>query len=261
MYSQTPNETDYISLLYDVVGIPASALPTVITDPTANPVLSQVAGGTLAGATYYVRYTYANASGETLPSPEASLAVTANNLLVVASPAPASGAATWNVYVSTATGTETLQASGIAIGTDWTLPVSGLVTGAALPASNTTANASIIATTLQIAIDIVNDTLAQGSADIYVLAIYNFGADRIFNFAPDVTGSTYFADQRKAWNLLTPTTGMVSSAGDEGTSTGILNIEAMKSFTLQDLQTFKTPYGRQYMAFAQTYGPTIWGMT
>lgn len=261
MYATTPNETDYISFLYNVVGIPASALPVVIVDPTVAPVLSETAGGTLPATTYYVKYTYANAGGETLPSPEASLAVGANNLLVVASPAAVQGAVTWNVYASDATGTETLQASGIAIGTAWTLPTGGLVAGASPPTANSTANASIITTTLTIATDMVNDTLALAVPDIYVLAVYNYAADRLFNFAPDVTGSTYFATQRTAWNLLVPTTGMVSSAGDEGTSTSILNIEAMKMFTMQDLQMFKTPYGRQYMAFAQTYGPVIWGTT
>jgi hypothetical protein len=106
--------------------------------PVAAPSLSKVAGGALAAATCYVRTTYVTASGETAASLEASLAVPASNLLVVASP-PADVAALaigWNVYASsTAAGAETLQngTTPIAIGTAWTELTSGLVAGTALP--------------------------------------------------------------------------------------------------------------------------------
>lgn len=105
----------------------------------AQPVLSQSAAGTLAATTYFVKITYTNAQGETTVSPEANLAVSANNVLGVASPAAENGATGWNVYVSTSTGTETKQngATPIAIGTNWTEPASGLVAGAAMPNSNT----------------------------------------------------------------------------------------------------------------------------
>ena len=111
-----------------------------LTSPAA-PTLSQVAGGTIAATTYYVKTTYVDANGqETLASAESSLAVSLNNLLQVASPAAQTGATGWNVYVSTSTGTETRQngSTPIAIGTAWTEPTSGLVAGAAQPASNKT---------------------------------------------------------------------------------------------------------------------------
>ena len=98
----------------------------------AAPSLSSTSGGTLAAATYYVKIAYVNAAGAVgQTSAEASLSVLADNLLNVASPAALSGATGYNVYVSTTTGTETLQnVSPIAIGTAWTEPTSGLVTGA-----------------------------------------------------------------------------------------------------------------------------------
>lgn len=104
--------------------------------------LTSTAGGALGGATYYVKTTWVTESGETLPSTETSLAVAASHVLNVAHPtgaAPA-GAIGWNVYVSTTTGTETLQNGGtpIAAGTAWVEPTSGLVAGSALPSSNTT---------------------------------------------------------------------------------------------------------------------------
>lgn len=106
--------------------------------PPAAPTLSAVAAGSLAATTYYVKITYLTANGETAGSAEASLAVAANNVLRVASPSSNGRATGWNVYVSTATGTETLQASNIAIGSNWQEPISGLVTGgASVPTANT----------------------------------------------------------------------------------------------------------------------------
>ncbi len=117
------------------------ALPTygVIANPTVAPTLSSVAGGTIAATTYYFKVALVNASGVTLPSPEASLAVAVDYVPVVDSPSPATNATYYNVYGSTATGTETLQnASPIPIGTNWTMPNTGLVAGSAVPAANTT---------------------------------------------------------------------------------------------------------------------------
>ena len=108
-----------------------------IAAPT-NGALTQTAGGTLAAATYYVKSTWVTASGQTTGATETSLAVSADNVLNVAAPAsPPANATGWDVYVSTATGTETLQASGIGTATAWVEPTTGLVSGAALPSSNT----------------------------------------------------------------------------------------------------------------------------
>lgn len=98
----------------------------------AVPALTSTAGGSLPAATYYVKTTYVNSDGyESLASQEANLSVLADFLLDVASPAASSGQASYNVYVSTSTGKEELQTSTpIAIGTPWTMPVSGLVPGA-----------------------------------------------------------------------------------------------------------------------------------
>jgi hypothetical protein len=111
----------------------ASAKP----QPTSPPPLSQVAGGTLSGATYYVQVTYSTIGGETLPSNESTLAVASGQLLQIASPPVAPGAIGWNAYLSTSAGSETRQNSTpIPIGTAWTEPVSGLVAGAAPPTPN-----------------------------------------------------------------------------------------------------------------------------
>jgi len=134
-----------------------------VVAPT-NGALTAVAGGALTAATYYVRSTWVNSLGETLGATETSLAVAANNVLRVASPssvAPAS-AIGWNVYVSTATGTETKQngTTPIALGTAWTEPTSGLVAGAALPAANTAGEAT--------AVTLSNHGITPGSAFVLV---------------------------------------------------------------------------------------------
>jgi len=98
------------------------------------PLLASVAGGALAAARYFVQISYLTAAGETAASTEVSFSVAANSLLQVPSPPSSSFATGWNVYVSTTSGAATLQnASPIAIGTSWTEPTSGLITGNAMP--------------------------------------------------------------------------------------------------------------------------------
>lgn len=109
--------------------------------PPANGALTQSAGGSLSAATYYVRSTWIlEGSAETAAGTETSLAVSANNVLNVAAPSSApTGATGWNVYVSTASGTETRQnTSAIALGSAWVEPTSGLTnTGAKPPTAMT----------------------------------------------------------------------------------------------------------------------------
>lgn len=124
-------------------------LPTPVSVPSA-PVLSQVAGGALAARTEYVTITYTTADGETTASVEASLAISVNNLLSVASPVGATGVTGWNVYSSTTSGKETKQnVSAIPIGTDWTEPTTGLVTsGPVAPIVNTASPSSTYSATI-----------------------------------------------------------------------------------------------------------------
>lgn len=110
-----------------------------LAPPASAPTLSTVAGGALGARTYYVKVNYDSASGETLASAESSIAVPANSLLVVGSPALVTGAVGWSVYAGTASNAETEQnASLLPIGSSWTEPPSGLIAGLALPTVNTT---------------------------------------------------------------------------------------------------------------------------
>lgn len=101
-----------------------------------TPVLSITSGGLLAAARCYVRITYLTAMGETAVSAEANIVVPASDVLVVTSPAQdiQNLATGWNVYVGSAPGKETLQnGSPLSIGTSWTEPLTGLISGAAMP--------------------------------------------------------------------------------------------------------------------------------
>lgn len=103
------------------------------------------AGGALAGRVYYVNVTLVDSRGQesTPASQETRLWIPASSLVTVRTPEPilhvADSGVTYtkyNVYAGTTSGAETLQASNISIGTDWTEPTSGLVAGTAFPTVN-----------------------------------------------------------------------------------------------------------------------------
>jgi hypothetical protein len=120
---------------------------------------------------------------------------------------------------------------------------------------------AVVFTSFAVALAVVNPVIAVGSCTLYVLAVYNLAADRLINYAPDQPNQTYFSDQRKNMHIFIPRVGVPSAANDNGTSVGILNPEFMKTLTMRDLQTLKTPFGRQYMEIALDYGPNLWGVT
>jgi hypothetical protein len=140
---------------------------------------------------------------------------------------------------------------------------------AALPESINVGDAYLIAPqivpmSLSVALEIVNAILALGSCQMYTLAVYNLAADRLINYAVDATilpDQTYFFDERKKLRINEVSVGVPSAASDQGTATGILNPEFMKTMTLRDLQTLKTPWGRDYMSIALDWGADTWGLT
>ena len=132
---------------------------------------------------------------------------------------------------------------------------------AGVPVSALPDSSTQIDDTLAVAQDIVSMTIQEAAPTIYVLAVYNLATDRLLNYAIDQTGQTYFVDIRKAWNLLDITVGVISGGTDQGTTSAIENPEQLKMLTLADLQMLKTPYGRTYLGFAQSYGTNLWGLT
>lgn len=102
----------------------SSALATSIAVPSA-PGLSQTSGGSTPAGTYYVSVSYVG-SNESLMSGETSISLSANNRIVVTSPASSTGATGYNVYIRSASGAKILQNSvPISLGTNWTMPTTG----------------------------------------------------------------------------------------------------------------------------------------
>ena len=121
-------------------------------------------------------------------------------------------------------------------------------------------NSPMIPITLSVAMEIVSLDLAAISSIIYPLAVYNLAGDRLINYTQDQSGQNFFATTRASFNIAGFVAGVVSATSDETTSETILTPDFMKNLTMSDLQYLKTPYGRQYMAFAQDLG-TMWGIS
>lgn len=112
----------------------------VIANPTTNISFSTATtGGTIpASTTYYYRYTWVTAYGETQPTATQSYATgagTATNTVTLTVPALPAHVTKTNIYVGTASGSEKLQ--GNTVTTTFTLTSAPNTGAAAFPASNT----------------------------------------------------------------------------------------------------------------------------
>jgi hypothetical protein len=122
--------------------------------PNSAPITNSVAGGTILATTYYAKATCIdNISGQTSPSAEVSKAVASDYLLTLVGPSSSTapqGCQGWLPYVGGSSGSETLQVAtghctlttntvvpACVLGSTWTEPTTGVVTGAAPPSSST----------------------------------------------------------------------------------------------------------------------------
>lgn len=108
-------------------------------------------------------------------------------------------------------------------------------------------------------------TSPGGATPIYALAVYNLGGDNLVNWVVDDPSldpplDTYWADLREKWNINGFVGGVIQSSADETTSQSMVVPEQFKELTIGNLQNLKTPWGRQYLAFAQSVG-TLWGLS
>jgi hypothetical protein len=130
----------------------------------------------------------------------------------------------------------------------------------------------VVSTAFTIATDIVNLQLQLASPDIYTLAVYNLATSNVINFAQDLPNAPpyaqappgvslpFFAYMRDRFNILGPVSGVIQSSSDVSTSESMVVPDWATGLTLADLQFRKDPYGRQYLALAQSYG-TLWGIS
>jgi hypothetical protein len=127
-----------------VDAVPVFSISSIVTAqifaPASPAVTTSTTGGSIAASvTRYYEVTAVDAYGQTLGSTEVSVetgSTTSTNANTFTWSA-VSGASSYNVYIGTASGTETLQSSGITT-TTYTDEAASLATGSALPTSNTT---------------------------------------------------------------------------------------------------------------------------
>lgn len=97
----------------------------------------------------------------------------------------------------------------------------------------------------------------------YTLAVYNCATHLLMGIAPDQPGQNFFTAARagSGFSLVTPSTGLVSAASDVTTNSTLTAPKWASGLTISQLGFMKTPWGREYLAFNQSYGPTVWGLT
>jgi len=107
------------------------------------------------------------------------------------------------------------------------------------------------------------DAARMIGGDFYCFAVYLLAASFLLNWAPDNPNSTtpqYFANIRQQLGLTGFKAGVVTSAGDSGTSASVLTPQWLSALTLQQLQALQDPYGRQWLAMMQDFSP-VWGIS
>lgn len=127
-------------------------------------------------------------------------------------------------------------------------------------------NSPVISWVFNYAVNIVNNALQaipnsnRAFWNVYAIAVYNLAGDRLVNYAPDQTGMCFFQDLRTSLGLNSSVLGVINSTSDNGTSQSMSVPDWTNNLTIADLQTLKTPWGRNYLGIAQSYG-TLWGLT
>ncbi len=96
---------------------------------------------------------------------------------------------------------------------------------------------------------------------IWVLATYNYGMHLLLKIAQDQPNQSFFQNLRTQFKLGSFLAGVLSNASDEGTGAAIVVADPFKNLSLGNLDLLKTPYGREYLAYIQSYGPTIVGVS
>lgn len=111
----------------------------------------------------------------------------------------------------------------------------------------------------------------QTTPSYYAWAVYNLAGHYLVYGAMDDPSApvdpdhpeykTFWKDLRKSLGLNSFVPGVIQSSSDQGTSQSFMVPGWFSEMTMSDMELLRTPWGRTYMALAQAYGPTIWGLT
>lgn len=222
VFNPPPNVTDFTTFLRTVAGIPATFLPD---DSPWIPDALQVAQDTI------------------------------NPDLMTAIP----NEATWAVYnlgtdrIINWAPDQTLALTSLT----WLNDVVTVVTAAALAPN------LVVGEEFQTILAGQNPTGYSGTVRAQVLNgssfTYDLASDPGSITAPGTYTAGYFAGLRASFNLNAPAVGVVTASSDEATSTTLINPEQLKMLTLMDMRRLKTPFGREYLEWAQSYGTQLFG--
>lgn len=225
--------------------------------PYSAPTLSKAANAssTVAASTHYVEYTWVNSYGESLPSPEASLAMTTGNNLVVTLPTFPTGVTSANIYISTASGSEKLQ--GSTTSTTYTLSAPPTTSGAAVPTTMTFPLGTVTANTnINLSIQAVdsrgNSTTTSKTVTVvpYTMPVITATAKREngFNNNTDITlTGTY--------SLISVTTN-----GTTSNTNGLVTVQYQYKKTTDSTYTTPTPnfgYNTSGGTYSITNSPVV----
>jgi hypothetical protein len=118
----------------------SSGAATGLNPPDEPALTTATSGGTVAAGLHSVKITYVTASGETLPSEEATIETTgATSTITVASPAAATGATKFKVYMTPPNGGpwKLQNTTGTNIGSNFTLTAPAVTNTAEPPTTDT----------------------------------------------------------------------------------------------------------------------------
>jgi len=177
-----------------------------------------------------------------------------------------------NLVAAGSTGTVTagmiLSGSGIAPDTYLTAWTQASLTGTVFPVPLVALSGlSLSASTAQVswAFDYaVNRVMTGGSSmpgSVYTLAVYNLGMHQLLKIGQDITPSTFFSGARQQYGITSFVGGVISATADQNSSNAIAVPEAFKNLGFSNLDALKTPWGREYLAYAQEYGPYVVGVS
>ena len=98
---------------------------------------------------------------------------------------------------------------------------------------------------------------------LYTLAVYNCATHLLFMMTPDLPGQNYFTNARSnsGYGIIQPSTGIIVSSFDQGTGASMTAPKWAAQMTVSQLGFFRTPWGREYLSWQQSYGPTIVGLS
>lgn len=102
-----------------------------------------------------------------------------------------------------------------------------------------------------------------GAGILDTLAVYNCATHMLISITPDISGQNWFSRARSVagFGLVTLSTGLVAGSSDNGTSVSLATPDWARRLTVGQLGFYKTPWGREYLGYIQSYGPTIVGIS